>query len=408
MQDRLRPLIYVYDLPAEYNSRMLQYRIAGGSCVYRRFDEHNTSHFKVFTYAIESGLHEWLLQSRHRTLDPEEADFFYVPAYTSCYMHPIWGPRVSHAAEMLLEVQQWLQRTLPFWDRKGGRDHLWLLSHDEGACWAPTAIWPSIMLTHWGRKDLLHTSNTAYTGDNYTEEHVSTPWRPSGWRRDIVGHPCYDPGKDLVIPAFKPPAHVASSPLLGGPVLERTHLLFFRGDVGLHRLPNYSRGIRQRLYNLSRVHNWQDTYGITIAAGEEASLGSYSKWLASSKFCLVAPGDGWSPRAEDAVLHGCIPVVIKDDVDEVFASLLDWSTFSIRIAEANVELVPQTLLNVTAGQLLELQQNLGLVWHRFLWTSPAMIADHIRSYVPDRDRAESIIQDDAFSTLMQWLYSRMT
>ena len=50
--------------------------------------------------------------------------------------------------------------------------------------------------------------------------------------------------QDMVIPAFKPPAHVASSPLLGGPVLERTHLLFFRGDVGLHRLPNYSRGIR--------------------------------------------------------------------------------------------------------------------------------------------------------------------
>lgn len=26
-----------------------------------------------------------------RTLDPEEADFFYVPAYASCYMHPVWG-----------------------------------------------------------------------------------------------------------------------------------------------------------------------------------------------------------------------------------------------------------------------------------------------------------------------------
>ena len=34
--------------------------------MYRRFDEHNTSHFSVFTYAIESALHEWLLQSRHR------------------------------------------------------------------------------------------------------------------------------------------------------------------------------------------------------------------------------------------------------------------------------------------------------------------------------------------------------
>ncbi len=29
---------------------------------------------------------------------------------------------------------------------------------------------------------------------------------------------------------------------------------------------------------------------------------------------LVCPGDGWSPRLEDAVLHGCIPVIIMDDV----------------------------------------------------------------------------------------------
>ena len=30
-------------------------------------------------YSIEIGLHEMLLQSEHRTLVPEEADFFYVP-----------------------------------------------------------------------------------------------------------------------------------------------------------------------------------------------------------------------------------------------------------------------------------------------------------------------------------------
>ena len=28
---------------------------------------------------VETGLHEMLAQSPHRTLDPEEADFFYVP-----------------------------------------------------------------------------------------------------------------------------------------------------------------------------------------------------------------------------------------------------------------------------------------------------------------------------------------
>ena len=38
--------------------------------------------------------------------------------------------------------------------------------------------------------------------------------------------------------------------------------------------------------------------------------GDYSELLASSIFCLVLPGDGWSARMDDAMLHGCIPVII--------------------------------------------------------------------------------------------------
>ena len=44
-----------------------------------------------WTYSIESALHEYFLQSPHRTLDPEQADFFYVPVYTSCFFHPVLG-----------------------------------------------------------------------------------------------------------------------------------------------------------------------------------------------------------------------------------------------------------------------------------------------------------------------------
>ena len=44
-------------------------------------------------------------------------------------------------------------------------------------------------------------------------------------------------------------------------------------------------------------------------------------------------GDGWSGRAEDAVLHGCIPVVIMDDVHAVYESILDWDGFAVRINE---------------------------------------------------------------------------
>lgn len=38
---------------------------------------------------------------------------------------------------------------------------------------------------------------------------------------------------------------------------------------------------------------------------EEVKLaGDYSQLLASSIFCLVLPGDGWSARMDDATLHG--------------------------------------------------------------------------------------------------------
>jgi hypothetical protein len=32
-----------------------------------------------------------MLQSPHRTLNPEEADFFYVPVYASCFMEAVAG-----------------------------------------------------------------------------------------------------------------------------------------------------------------------------------------------------------------------------------------------------------------------------------------------------------------------------
>ena len=44
-------------------------------------------------------------------------------------------------------------------------------------------------------------------------------------------------------------------------------------------------------------------------------------------------GDGYSSRAEDSILNGCIPVVIMDNVDAVFETILDWKSFSIRIKE---------------------------------------------------------------------------
>ena len=79
------------------------------------------------------------------TFDPEEADFFYVPIYVTTMMWPVLGwadfpffhapqayPRPMHAANMVLDAKRWVQQHMPWWDRRQGRDHIFLMAHDEG------------------------------------------------------------------------------------------------------------------------------------------------------------------------------------------------------------------------------------------------------------------------------------
>ncbi len=64
---RRRPFIFVYDLPPDYNSRLLQYRIDPSACTWRQFDgQRNLSIFSGGGYAAEAYLHEAMLLSSHR------------------------------------------------------------------------------------------------------------------------------------------------------------------------------------------------------------------------------------------------------------------------------------------------------------------------------------------------------
>ncbi|KXZ54698.1 hypothetical protein GPECTOR_4g766 [Gonium pectorale] len=410
----------VYDMPPQYTSQLLQYRIGADACMWRRFNEYNDSFVLSMTYSIEPYLHEMMLQSEHRTFDPEEADFFYVPMYLTCLMWPVLG-WADHP---------WYYAPLVKF-RYFGMDAP-TMAPDEGACYMPTVVYNnSIILTHWGRTDVNHTSGSAYDQDNYNMKMPDTfaGWPGMDWVPKVRGHPCYDPKKDLVIPAFKPPDHFRDSPLMAAPPLERDLLLYFRGDVGQARFEHYSRGIRQKLFLMAYKHDWATKYKIYIGTGDTLP-GSYSEHMARSKFCLVAPGDGWSARAEDAVLHGCVPVVIMDGVAPVFDSLLDWSAFSLRVREDALHSLPAVLEAVGPERLARMQRKLVRVWHRFAYASgPFMrqqydnvLGHNARAFPPavqkvslgltSRDTpfkpvTEFPFGDDAFGTIMQWLYHRI-
>ena len=78
--------------------------------------------------------------------------------------------RVKQVAIMALDLQRWVARAHPYWNRTGGADHIWLFAHDEGACWAPRELYErSVVLTHWGRADGVgHVSGSTYGQDNYS------------------------------------------------------------------------------------------------------------------------------------------------------------------------------------------------------------------------------------------------
>ena len=178
---------------------------------------------------------------------------------------------------------------------------------------------------------------------------------------------------------------------------------------------------------LAHEQGWRQKYGIYIGSGNEYK-GDYSEHLARSKFCLAVPGDGYSARYVDAILHGCIPVVVMDNVTEAFESILDWRQFSIRINESDIEKTPQILRSIGEPLILQMQRSIAKVWQRFAWTRSAMHrsvmpgmyrenqrknrelwggAPELPSEHHFRSRERYPVHEDAFSTLMQWLHGRI-
>jgi hypothetical protein len=82
------------------------------------------------------GWREGCVQHPVRTLDPEEAEFFYVPIYPECYLF-----RVNQRAgkDALRNTNRWFRsmlqivtHQLPYWNRTQGRDHVFVFAGARG------------------------------------------------------------------------------------------------------------------------------------------------------------------------------------------------------------------------------------------------------------------------------------
>eukprot|EP01018_Ginkgo_biloba_P032824 Gb_35367 [translate_table: standard] len=419
-----RPLIYIYDLPPEFNSHLLEGRHFRFECVNRIYDGRNASVWTDQLYGSQIALYESLLASPYRTLNGEEADYFYVPVLDACLItraddapHLTLQNHMGFRSYLTLDFYKkgydHIRENYPYWNRSAGRDHIWFFAWDEGACYAPKEIWNSMMLVHWGNTNSKHNhSTTAYFADNW--DHIPVERRGT--------HPCFDPKKDLVLPAWKrPDPNTIKTGLWARSRRERPTLFYFNGNLGAafeHNRPepNYSLGIRQKLAaEFASVPNKEGKLGRQSMQGvvviSQRSPNYYSE-LASSLFCGVFPGDGWSGRMEDSILQGCIPVIIQDGIQLPYENLLNYDSFAVRIAEDDIPHLVQILRGINETELEFKLANVQKLWQRFLYRDSFMLEAQRQnaSYGHLDDWAVQyslLMEDDVLSTFLQVLHYKL-
>jgi hypothetical protein len=79
-------------------------------------------------------MHRFLLSSEVRTLNPEEADWFYAPVYTTCDLTPAGLPLPFKSPRMMRSAIQFISHKWPFWNKTDGANHFFVVPHDFAAC----------------------------------------------------------------------------------------------------------------------------------------------------------------------------------------------------------------------------------------------------------------------------------
>ncbi|XP_051113480.1 probable glucuronoxylan glucuronosyltransferase IRX7 [Andrographis paniculata] len=308
--------VYVYDLPPEYNAAWLSDR---------RCSRH--------LFAAEVAIHRALSSSEFRTLNPLDADFFFVPVYVSCNFSKVNGfPAIGHARALMAAAVRHVSERFPFWNRSGGADHVFVASHDFGSC--------------------FHTMEDAAAAEGVPEFLKNSIVLQTFGVEDK--HPCQNV-EHVVIPPYVSPESVRTT-------LEKTALngrrdifAFFRGKMEVH-----PKNVSGRYYSKRvRTMIWQRYGGDRRFYLRRRRFAGYQSEIVRSKFCLCPLGWApWSPRLVESVALGCVPVIIADGIRLPFPAAVPWAEISLTVAERDVGRLGKVLDHVAATNLTVIQRNL--------------------------------------------------
>jgi len=278
--------VYVYDVPDNLTSPSL--RCAHGQ------------------WATEVLFHRFFLSADCRTDNPEEADFFYVPAYGTCLSTQAGIKDDSTAGPLLWDPLVRYLASSPWFTKRNQRDHVFLFADGQS-----TRIWDSYDLVN-SEAILMMTESKCPTWDLPVRRYTDLKACSSGW-------------KDIIIPGHTDHARKSRMLLFNRPTEKRDLLMTFHGrHPGSHEVYSGCE-VRRMLLELA------DREGADIGG----FVDDYLERKGRSHFCLIPGGTSpWTNQLYESFFSGCIPVILSDEYEVAFQHVLDWSRFSIKWPEA--------------------------------------------------------------------------
>ena len=320
-------------------------------------------------YSTEWRFLNYLLRDTHvRTLDPEEADLFFVPTLGSLGRMP--GSEGAHRCMQPAQLEMLVHHIssrYPYWERSEGRDHVFFLTGDQGACGLGTSGLNPIFITAWG---LLGTARKMTAFETFRNDFVDA----ASIRRELrAGEWCHAPHKDVVVPPY---GDVQFSSSTSPADIDRAIRLPFEntllhvggiwgaGNHGTRKVSFYSQGMRQALY-LQWGDNRGEAHGIWI---RNRSMGSdqLAHKTQRSKFCLAPSGHGWGMRTGKNAVLGCVPLIAQPFVVQPYEMLLPYESFSKRVAFDEIPQLP-SIVDVADEDVREMRRRLVRVRRAFVW-----------------------------------------